>query len=135
MSTETGLDGKPITWLTTYAEVRDVFKRPELLQASHDGAKETIFADVLMTLNGALHAHRRRTEMTLLRPNIVAALENVVVPAEAARLIAAIKSGGEVGRIGGSSLGRNDAKPARSHDNVPGAPGTVWARQGRCVSA
>lgn len=35
MSTETGLDGKPITWLTTYADVRDAFKRPELLQASY----------------------------------------------------------------------------------------------------
>lgn len=91
MSPETALQGKLVTWLTTYAEVRDAFKTPALLQTSYDGAKDTIFADVLVTLDGPPHDHRRRTEVTLFRPQIVAALENTVIPAEAARLIAAMK--------------------------------------------
>lgn len=95
MSPETALKGKPVTWLTTYAEVRDAFKTPELLQTSYDGAKDTIFADVLVTLDGARHDHRRRTEVTLFRPQIVAALEKDIVPADAARLIAKLKTAGE----------------------------------------
>ena len=95
MAPETALNGKPVTWLTTYAEVREAFKRDELLQISYDGAKETIFADVLVTLDGAPHDRRRRTEVTLFRPQIVAGLENAVVPADAARLIAMLKAAGE----------------------------------------
>lgn len=95
MSPEAALKEKPVTWLTTYAEVRDAFKRPGLLQISYDGAKETVFADVLVTLDGPPHDSRRRTEVTLLRPQIVATLENGIVPADAARLIAALKEPGE----------------------------------------
>lgn len=95
MSPETALQGKAVTWLTTYAEVRDAFKTPELLQTSYDGAKETIFADVLVTLEGARHDQRRHAEVPLFRPQIVAALENSVIPAEAARLIDAVKAAGE----------------------------------------
>jgi cytochrome P450 len=94
MSPEEALKGKPVTWLTSYAEVRDAFKNPALLQTSYDGAKETIFADVLVTLEGARHDQRRRTEVALFRPQIVATLENSVIPAEAARLIAAVRAAG-----------------------------------------
>jgi cytochrome P450 len=94
MSPEEALKGKPVTWLTSYAEVRDAFKNPGLLQTSYDGAKETIFADVLVTLEGARHDQRRRTEVALFRPQIVATLENSVIPAEAARLVAAVRAAG-----------------------------------------
>jgi cytochrome P450 len=94
MSPEEALKGKPVTWLTSYAEVRDAFKNPELLQTSYDGAKETIFADVLVTLEGARHDQRRRTEVALFRPQIVATLENSIIPAEAARLVAAVRAAG-----------------------------------------
>jgi cytochrome P450 len=95
MSPEEALKGKQVTWLTSYSEVRDAFKNPGLLQTSYDGAKETIFADVLVTLEGPRHDQRRRTETALFRPQIVATIENAVIPAEAARLIAAVQAAGE----------------------------------------
>ena len=95
MSPEAALKGKAVTWLTTYAEVRDAFKTPELLQTSYDGAKETIFADVLVTLEGERHDQRRHAEVALFRPQIVAALENSIIPAEAARLIGVVKAAGD----------------------------------------
>ncbi len=104
VSPETALKGKAVTWLTGYAEVREAFKNPALLQSSYDGAKDTIFADVLVTLEGERHDQRRRTEVVLFRPQIVAALENAVIPAEAARLVAKLGRNGkaeltEVGRM------------------------------------
>ena len=104
VSPETALKGKAVTWLTAYAEVREAFKNPALLQSSYDGAKDTIFADVLVTLEGERHDQRRRTEVVLFRPQIVAALENAVIPAEAARLVAKLGENGaaeltEVGRM------------------------------------
>lgn len=94
-STSTRAGGAAITWLTSYEEVREAFKRPELLQASYDGAKDTVFNDVLVTLDGAPHGIRRRTEQPLFRPDIVGALENAIVPELAERLIAPFKAAGE----------------------------------------
>lgn len=96
--------GVPLTWLTGYEEVRDAFKRPGLLQTSYDGAKTTIFADVLITLDGAPHGHRRRAEATLFRPDMVAHLESTVVPAAAARLIGVLKTSGEADLVDVSRL-------------------------------
>lgn len=101
LSPETATD---VTWLTSYEEVREAFKRDGLLQTSYDGAKGTVFADVLITLDGAPHTFRRRTEVTLFRPEVVSALENRVMPAEAARLIGAIKAAGEVDLVDVSRL-------------------------------
>lgn len=84
-----------VTWITGYEEVREAFAHPALRQASYDGAKETIFADVLITLDGPLHLKRRRTELTLVRPDMVEALENRIIPADAAQLIATLTTSGE----------------------------------------
>jgi cytochrome P450 len=88
MSPEAG-SNRNLTWITGYDEVRDAFKRDELLQTSYDGAKDTIFADVLITLDGAPHTHRRRAEVALFRPDLVAAMENALVPEMAERLVRA----------------------------------------------
>jgi len=96
--------GVPLIWLTGYEEVRDAFKQPGLLQTSYDGAKTTIFADVLITLDGAPHGHRRRAEATLFRPDIVAHLESTVVPAAAAHLIGALKVASEADLVDISRL-------------------------------
>ncbi len=90
----TTTEAAPITWLTGYEEVREAFKRRELRQASYDGAKETVFADTLVTLDGEPHDIRRRTEQPLFRPDMVAALENAIVPA-AEQIIAQYKAAGE----------------------------------------
>ena len=74
MALDTPLKDREITWITAYAEVREVFKHPDMLQTSYDGAKDTIFADVLVTLDGERHDLRRKTETVLFRPQIVDAL-------------------------------------------------------------
>lgn len=86
---------KAVTWLTNYEDVREAFKLRELRQASYDGAKDTVFADVLVTLDGERHGTRRRSEHPLFRPDMVAGLENAVVPAAAGKLIAQLQSSGE----------------------------------------
>lgn len=95
MPPDEALKGKAVTSLTRYAEVREAFKCTDFLQTSYDGAKETVFADVLVTLDGDPHKRRRRSEVTLVRPQIIADLENRIIPSEAARLIAEMKTGGE----------------------------------------
>jgi len=104
MLPETGPGGAPLTWLTRYDEVRDAFKQSTLMQTSYDGAKETIFADVLITLDGAAHVLRRKVEATLFRPDMVVRLESTVVPLAAARLISAFKSVGEADLVDVSRL-------------------------------
>ncbi len=84
-----------VTWLTTYDEVYDAFTRAELLQASYDGAKDTLFADVLITLDGPPHIRRRQLEMPLVRRESVSSMETVLMPAAAKELIATLASSGE----------------------------------------
>lgn len=77
-----------LTWVESYDEVREVFTHPAMLQASYDGAKETVFADVLVTLDGPEHVRRRRAELSLVRPAMLALFERQVLPAAARRLLA-----------------------------------------------
>jgi len=104
MLPETGPGGVPVTWLTGYDEVRDAFKRSSLLQTSYDGAKETIFADVLITLDGPPHTMRRKAEVALFRPDVVAHLEATMVPETAAQVVAAIRPAGEADLVDLSRL-------------------------------
>lgn len=78
---------RDVTWLRDYDEVRDAFSQPGLRQASYDGAKETLFANVLITLDGPPHLARRRAELALFRPELVSLFETSLIPASAAALI------------------------------------------------
>ncbi len=83
------------TWLESYDEVCDAFAHPGLLQASYDSAKRTIFADVLVTLDGPEHVQRRRAELALVRPSMVALFEVKLVPDAARRLLTDFARPGE----------------------------------------
>jgi len=83
-----------VTWLKGYDEVRAAFKCAALLQASYDGAKDTVFADVLVTLDGDPHAVRRRAEAVLFRVSVVQRLESELIPALATRLVRRSAQGG-----------------------------------------
>lgn len=74
-------------WISDYEEVLETLKHPGLRMASYDGAKSTIFADVLITLDGDDHLVRRRLESVLVRPAIVRLIEHDLVPAAARSLI------------------------------------------------
>jgi len=84
------------TWLETYDEVCDAFSHPALLQASYESAKKTIFADVLVTLDGPEHLQRRRAELALVRPPMVSLFEQQLVPDTARRLLSEFAKTGEV---------------------------------------
>lgn len=84
-----------VTWFRGYDEVRAAFKCADLLQASYDGAKDTVFADVLVTLDGDPHAVRRRAESVLFRVGVVHRLEAELIPALAARLVARAAQAGQ----------------------------------------
>jgi cytochrome P450 len=88
-------DQRPVTWIESYAEAKEAFSHPALLQASYDRAKQTVFADVLVTLDGQEHLRRRRAEMALVRPDLVTRLETTLVPQAATRLIAEFAAVGE----------------------------------------
>jgi len=76
-----------ITWLESYEEVRDAFSHPTLVQASYESAKKTVFANVLVTLDGPAHLQRRRTEMALVKPHMLSLLEQTTVPTAAKRIL------------------------------------------------
>jgi cytochrome P450 len=86
--------GAPVIWLKGYEEVLEAFKVNGLRMASYDGAKSTIFADVLITLDGSDHLARRRLETSLVRPAMLAFFEHDAVPASARHLIASAASNG-----------------------------------------
>jgi len=83
-----------LTWIESYDEVREVFTHPVMLQASYDAAKETVFADVLVTLDGPEHVRRRRAELELVRPAMVALFERRLLPEAARRLLGGYASTG-----------------------------------------
>src|SRR5258708_6781819 len=95
---------REITWLRDYEEVRDAFSQPGLRQASYDGAKDTIFANVLITLDGAPHLGRRRAELTLFRPELVTLFETALIPSSAAALIATLARAGEADLVDAARL-------------------------------
>lgn len=88
-------EAEALTWIEGFDEVREVFTHPAMLQASYDAAKETVFADVLVTLDGPEHLRRRRAELALVRPAMLSLFERRLLPETARRLLAAYAKAGE----------------------------------------
>lgn len=89
-----GAPAETLTWIESYDEVREAFTHPAMLQASYDAAKETVFADALVTLDGPRHVQRRRAELALVRPAMLALFERQLLPATARRLLAGYAADG-----------------------------------------
>lgn len=136
-SSRDAVANRTVTWLKGYDEVRAAFKCADLLQASYDGAKDTVFADVLVTLDDDPHAVRRRAEAVLFRAGVVQRLENELIPSLAARLVDRAAQAGqgdlvELTRristaLAARIVGLDDCEDERSLDELAGLMAALHA--------